>query len=49
MMGGGGEYISNSAHFLILKCKILKIHTFFACSALIFNIHIFRFKANVGL
>ena len=44
-----GEVSSYSVHFLILKCKISKIEIFFACGALIFNIHIFRFKTDAGL
>ena len=52
-MGGGYisyvEVSSFSVHFLILKCKISKIPKIFACGALIFNVHIFRFKTNAGL
>ena len=41
-----GEVISFSVHFPLLKCKIFKIQ---ACSALIFNIHFFRFKMDAVL
>ena len=41
--------ISFSIHFLILKCKISKIQKYFACGALILNIHFFRFKTDAGL
>ena len=50
-----GRYISQRkvssffVNFLILKCKISKIQNIFAYCALIFNIHIFRFKADVEL
>ena len=48
-MWGGGYILhvdsSFSVYFLILKCKISKIPN----SALIFNVHIFRFKTDAGL
>ena len=44
-----GEVNSFSVYFLIFKCKFPKIQFFFACGALISNIHIFRFKKDAGL
>ena len=39
---------SFSIHFLILKYKISQFQNILACCALIFNIHIFRFKTDAG-
>ena len=50
LRGGGGvcgQFILSP--FFHFEMQDLKNSKFFACDALIFNIHIFRFKMNAGL
>ena len=44
---GGGQFISRP--FSHLEMQDFKNSNTFACGALIFNIHIFRFKTDTGL